>query len=119
VRVSIPVTALVASWVACAVPPSEDTADIESELTGLASLYEAHDYFRLRERLEPLVLVHYGSDSFVCRFDTGANKTAFYEPFFRRYRSKLETQGEKLTAKTAGVGGPHSRGRLIHEVRST
>jgi predicted aspartyl protease len=57
------------------------------------------------ELLVPLVLVRYGVDSFVCRFDTGANRTAFYQPFYRKYRSEVETQGERLTSKTAGVGG--------------
>ena len=56
------------------------------------------------EQLEPLVRVGYGEDRLLCRFDTGANVTDFYEPFFRRYRETIEAQGTKQTVTTAGVG---------------
>ena len=56
------------------------------------------------EQLEPLVLVGYGNDTLLCRLDTGANVTDFYEPFYRRYREAVEAAGEKNTITTAGVG---------------
>ena len=56
------------------------------------------------EQLEPLIRVGYGNDTLLCRFDTGANVTDFYEPFYRRYREAVEAAGEKETVTTAGVG---------------
>jgi hypothetical protein len=54
---------------------------------------------------DPLVRVRYGRDELVCRLDTGANKTVFYEPFYKRYRDSLESQGRAVTVTTGGVGG--------------
>ena len=55
--------------------------------------------------LDPLVQVRYGGDDLLCRLDTGANKTVFYEPFFQRYRERLESMGREITVTTGGVGG--------------
>lgn len=55
--------------------------------------------------LDPLVQIRYGGDDLVCRLDTGADKTVFYEPFFQRYRERLESMGRKVTVTTGGVGG--------------
>lgn len=55
--------------------------------------------------LDPLVQIRYGRDELVCRLDTGANKTVFYEPFFQRYRERLESMGRETTVTTGGVGG--------------
>ena len=55
--------------------------------------------------LDPLVQVRYGRDELVCRLDTGANKTVFYEPFYQRYRERLDALGRKVTVTTGGVGG--------------
>ena len=55
--------------------------------------------------LDPLVQVRYGRDDLVCRLDTGADKTVFYEPFYRRYRDRLESLGRRVTVTTGGVGG--------------
>ena len=55
--------------------------------------------------LDPLVQVRYGRDELVCRLDTGANKTVFYEPFYRRYRERLDSFGKRVTVTTGGVGG--------------
>lgn len=56
-------------------------------------------------QLTPLVRVGYGGDHLVCRFDTGANRTTFYEPFFRRYRSRIQERGTPDTLRTGGAGG--------------
>lgn len=56
-------------------------------------------------QLTPLVRVGYGEDHLVCRFDTGANRTAFYEPFFRRFRSRVLRTGTPDTLRTGGAGG--------------
>lgn len=55
--------------------------------------------------LDPLVEIRYGGDDLVCRLDTGASKTVFYEPFFQRYRERLESMGKRVTVTTGGVGG--------------
>ncbi|MEJ2084272.1 MAG: retropepsin-like aspartic protease [Acidobacteriota bacterium] len=55
--------------------------------------------------LEPLVRARYSRDDILCRLDTGAEKSDFYEPFFRRYRERIEDAGKKVTAKRGGVGG--------------
>lgn len=55
--------------------------------------------------LDPVVQVRYAGDDLLCRLDTGAAQTVFYEPFFRRYRQRIEAAGHRITAKAAGVGG--------------
>jgi hypothetical protein len=55
--------------------------------------------------LEPLVQVRYGKDNLLCRLDTGASQTVFYEPFFRRYQERIESSGHRITAEATGVGG--------------
>jgi len=55
--------------------------------------------------LDPLVQIRYNRDDLVCRLDTGANKTVFYEPFYQRYRERLESLGRNVTVTTGGVGG--------------
>ena len=64
----------------------------------------AHQNLALND-LDPLVQIRYGKDSLLCRFDTGANQTVFYEPFFERYRERVESSGHPITAKAGGVGG--------------
>ena len=55
--------------------------------------------------LDPLVQVRYGRDVLLCRLDTGAADTVFYEPFFRLYGERIESVGRRVTAKATGVGG--------------
>ena len=55
--------------------------------------------------LDPLIQVRYGKDDLLCRLDTGANHTVFYEPFFQRYRQRVESIGHQITAQAGGVGG--------------
>jgi hypothetical protein len=55
--------------------------------------------------LRPLVRVRYEDDAFICQLDTGASKTMFYEPFFRRYRNRIESLGRRYKTPVGGVGG--------------
>jgi hypothetical protein len=55
--------------------------------------------------LEPLVRARYNQDDLLCRLDTGAEKTDFYEPFFRRYRKRIEGNGKQVEVTRGGVGG--------------
>lgn len=56
-------------------------------------------------QLMPLVQVGYGEDDLVCRFDTGADRTVFYEPFYRQYEAWVEAMGTPDTSRTGGAGG--------------
>jgi hypothetical protein len=60
------------------------------------------------EELDPLVRVRYLKDELVCRLDTGAGETAFYEPFYRRYKDRIEALGKPIRATSTGVGGAGS-----------
>jgi len=55
--------------------------------------------------LEPLVRARYSRDDILCRLDTGAERSEFYEPFFRRYRKRIEDNGKSVTTKRGGLGG--------------
>ena len=55
--------------------------------------------------LDPLTPVRYRKDDLLCRLDTGAGQTVFYEPFFRRYRDRIEAVGHPVTTTAGGVGG--------------
>lgn len=55
--------------------------------------------------LDPLVSVRYRKDDLLCRLDTGASHTVFYEPFFRRFQDRIESSGHRITATATGVGG--------------
>lgn len=55
--------------------------------------------------LEPLVRVRYRKQDLLCRLDTGAGQTVFYEPFYRRFQKRIESYGHKVTSKAGGVGG--------------
>lgn len=57
------------------------------------------------DELEPLIQVRYGKDDLLCRLDTGAPQTVFYEPFFRRFQDRIESSGQRITAEAGGVGG--------------
>jgi hypothetical protein len=57
------------------------------------------------DNLDPLVQVRYARDDIVCRLDTGAGQTVFYEPFYRRYSKRVEAAGRSIRSKATGVGG--------------
>lgn len=55
--------------------------------------------------LDPLTLVRYNREDLLCRLDTGAGDTVFYEPFYRRFQDRVRSRGKAVTAKVGGVGG--------------
>jgi predicted aspartyl protease len=57
------------------------------------------------EELYPLTRVEHHGESLLCRLDTGASRTNFYEPFFRRNRARIESLGVRTRAPVGGVGG--------------
>ena len=57
------------------------------------------------ENLTPLIEFSYRGEQLIGRFDSGADKSVFYEPFFRRYFSNTVEPSEIDTIKSGGVGG--------------
>jgi len=55
--------------------------------------------------LDPLIQVRWRRSDLICRLDSGANKTAFYEPFYRRFKVIIDRTGEPHRSQTGGVGG--------------
>ena len=55
--------------------------------------------------LDPLIRVRYRKDDLVCRLDTGAGHTTLYQPFYERYRERIESFGNHQTVEITGVGG--------------
>lgn len=56
-------------------------------------------------QLMPLTRVGYGADSLLCRVDTGASVTSFYQPFYKKYAEAIERVGTRITSRVGGVGG--------------
>lgn len=65
------------------------------------------------EGLTPLTRVRWGAAGgdaragalLLCRFDTGADRTQFYAPFYRRFRAGLDATTTATTRASGGVGG--------------
>lgn len=53
----------------------------------------------------PLTPVVWRGDTLVCKLDSGADRTQFYEPFLRRHRAQVERTGRLGSIKFAGAGG--------------
>ena len=52
-----------------------------------------------------LTQVNVGGHRLLCRLDTGADRTVFYEPYYELYKSEVEKAGTAQVAHTGGVGG--------------
>jgi hypothetical protein len=52
-----------------------------------------------------LTTVSWEGDRLICQLDTGAGRTHFFEPFFRRHRAAVEGRGQADTLRTGGAGG--------------
>lgn len=55
--------------------------------------------------LTPLIPVRWGGELLLCRLDTGAGTTQLYEPFYRRFRERIDAATEVTTRPWGGVGG--------------
>lgn len=55
--------------------------------------------------LTPLSIGYWRNNRILCRIDTGANTTDFYVPFFGRFQSALEGEGQAEDRKMGGAGG--------------
>lgn len=77
--------------------------DSHIEVPAQVPEYDVHNL--ALDELTPLIRVGYGDDHLVFRFDTGASRTELYEPFYRRYRDRVEAEGTLDTLRTGGAGG--------------
>lgn len=57
------------------------------------------------DELEPLVQARWSGEELLCRLDTGANRSFFYERFYSRHRKRVERLGREETVQVGGVGG--------------
>lgn len=57
------------------------------------------------EGLTPITSVAWEGERFVCELDSGANASRFFEPFFRRFRKRIEATAQPDSARYAGAGG--------------
>ena len=57
------------------------------------------------DELTPLVRVQWSDASLLCRLDTGAGTTEFYEPFYRRFRMRIDSTTRRTTRRMGGAGG--------------
>jgi hypothetical protein len=55
--------------------------------------------------LSLLTPVRWEGETLLCRLDTGAGQTQFYEPFYRRFRTQVDASSVSLVRKKAGAGG--------------
>ena len=52
-----------------------------------------------------LTQVSVGGHRLLCRLDTGADHTVFYEPYYELYKSDVDKTGTAEVARTGGAGG--------------
>jgi hypothetical protein len=57
------------------------------------------------DELTPLVRVRVHDAPLLCRLDTGAGKTDFYEPFYRRFQMWIDTTARRATRRMGSAGG--------------
>lgn len=61
------------------------------------------------DELTPLTRVRWealGEDAeLLCRLDTGADRTQFYEPFYRRFRAQIDEATPRRMRRSGGAGG--------------
>lgn len=55
--------------------------------------------------LTPLISFKYKGDQLIGRFDTGANKTVLYQPFFQKYFASSVRPNSIDTVESGGIGG--------------
>lgn len=57
------------------------------------------------DELTPLVRVRWNGAPLLCRLDTGADRTVFYEPFYRRNAQWIDRVARRTTHRMGGAGG--------------
>jgi hypothetical protein len=56
------------------------------------------------EGLQPLVEVKHGGERLTMAFDTGANTTILYQPFYNRFEDQVKAKGKPIKHRLTGVG---------------
>lgn len=56
------------------------------------------------EGLQPLVEIDFEGSRITMAFDTGANTTIFYPPFFKRFEEMVRSKGKPIKHRLTGVG---------------
>jgi hypothetical protein len=57
------------------------------------------------DELLPVISVVYNTDTLAFTFDTGAQFTFLNEPFYRNYRSLIDSAGKSFVMQVGGAGG--------------
>lgn len=57
------------------------------------------------DELTPLVRVRWRNAPLLCRLDTGAGTTNFYEPFYRRFQMGIDSTTQRAIRRIGGAGG--------------
>lgn len=47
----------------------------------------------------------WSGSTILCRLDTGADRTRFYEPFYRRFHVRIDSTARRGTRRIGGAGG--------------
>ncbi|WP_335964336.1 retropepsin-like aspartic protease [Galbibacter sp. PAP.153] len=65
----------------------------------------------------PIVKTKYGDKSLYFNFDTGAQKTALYAPFYNENKAAIEQNAKETIFKTGGAGGHiETKGFIVNNV---
>jgi hypothetical protein len=68
--------------------------------------------------LTPLTRAVWEGAPLLCRLDTGAGRTQLYEPFFRRFRARVDSAAQRATRRVGGAGGTRDLSvRVLPNVR--
>jgi hypothetical protein len=57
------------------------------------------------DELLPVITIAYKTDTLAFTFDTGAQYTFLNEPFYKRYRTEIDTAGRSFDLQVGGAGG--------------
>jgi hypothetical protein len=57
------------------------------------------------EEFSPLTRVEWDGSPLICMLDTGADRTRMYEPFYRKFRSRIDSTSKLSTRRAGGAGG--------------
>ena len=57
------------------------------------------------DELTPLIPIRVHDAPLLCRLDTGAGTTEFYEPFYRRFQTWIDTTARHATRRMGSAGG--------------
>ena len=90
-------------------PVIEQMSEVRFSRDGQLSVPETAPRHALRnlalDELTPLVSIRAHDAPLLCRLDTGAGMTEFYEPFYRRFQMWIDTTARRATRRMGSAGG--------------